>query len=96
MKGNEKGGAFVGKIVKIDGGLITVTNPNAQRTFRPYWRGGTPDAGGGFDKDLPAQFKNFAVGDRVRVRWTLEEHPRIDGNFRVCPLFSRKDGKERT
>lgn len=78
VKGNEKGGTFVGKIVKIDGGLITVKNPNAERTFRPYWRGGNPDAGGGFDKDMLARFKNFAVGDRVRVQWTLEEHPRID------------------
>ena len=78
--GVEKGatGVFTGKIVKKDGGKITVEGEQGRVTFFPYWRGGMPKDGGGFDKDMLRQREKFKVGDRVKIAWTMQEHQRID------------------
>ena len=76
-KEHEKG-VLVGKIVKKDGSKITVEGDGGSLTLMPYWRGGMPKDGGGFDKDMVAKLKKFEKGDRVKVEWTFEEHHRID------------------
>lgn len=40
----------------------------------PYWRGGMPKNGGGFDKAMMKQLESFQVGDSVKVTWVFEEH----------------------
>lgn len=52
-------------------------------TVMPYWRGGMPADGGGFDKEMVKQLEQFKVGDTVKVTWTFEEHYRIDKIERV-------------
>jgi hypothetical protein len=79
----EKGGEIVGKITKKDGAKITVKGEHETLTLMPYWRGGMPKDGGGFDKEMVAKLEKFKTGDRVKVRWTFEEHYRIDAIERV-------------
>lgn len=71
-------GTIAGEIVKKDGPKITVKGEKETLTLIPYWKGGMPKDGGGFDKAMVAKLKNFKVGDHVTVVWTFEEHYRID------------------
>ena len=73
-----KKGVITGVIVKIDGGKITVKGEKEEMVLMPYWRGGMPKDGGGFDKDMMEQIKLLKVGDKVTIEWTLEEHHRVD------------------
>lgn len=79
----EKTGEIAGKITKKDGAKITVEGEHQTLTLMPYWRGGMPKDGGGFDKEMVAKLAKFKVGDRVKIRWTFEEHYRIDAIERV-------------
>ncbi|HEY3321880.1 MAG TPA: hypothetical protein VGP72_15535 [Planctomycetota bacterium] len=45
--------------------------------YMPYWKGGAPKDGGGFDKDIVAQLKSIAVGSKVKLVFKTDEHPRI-------------------
>ncbi len=74
----EKSGTFTGRITKLDGGKVTIKGEQGERTFIPHWRGGMPDKGGGFDKEMLRRLKEFKVGDRVRVEWVFEEHYRVE------------------
>ena len=74
----ETKGQIAGLIIQKDGGKITVKGEAGQLTLMPYWRGGMPKDGGGFDKDMVKQLEQFKVGDTVKVTWTFEEHYRID------------------
>jgi hypothetical protein len=73
----ETQGRIVGKITKKDGSKITVAGGERELTLMPYWRGGMPANGGGFDKDMVRRLEEFKVGDRVRIKWEFEEHYRI-------------------
>ena len=79
----EKSGDLTGKITKKDGAKITVAGEHQTLTLMPYWRGGMPKDGGGFDKEMVAKLAGFKVGDRVKLHWTFEEHYRIDSIERV-------------
>jgi hypothetical protein len=73
----ETKGQITGKITTKNGGKITVKGEEGQLTLMPYWRGGLPKDGGGFDKDILKQLEQLSVGDKVRVTWVFEEHYRI-------------------
>ena len=73
----ETKGQITGKIMAKNGGKITVKGEEGQLTLMPYWRGGLPKDGGGFDKDILKQLEQLSVGDKVRVTWVFEEHYRI-------------------
>jgi hypothetical protein len=73
----ETKGQITGKITAKNGGKITVKGEEGQLTLMPYWRGGLPKDGGGFDKDMLKQLEQLSVGDKVRVTWVFEEHYRI-------------------
>lgn len=80
-KGDHKAGdkgVIVGEIIEKDGPKITVREEREKLTLMPYWRGGNPSDGGGFDKEMVARLKDFDRGDTVKVAWTFEEHYRID------------------
>lgn len=85
----ETKGQITGKITAKDGGKITVKGEEGQLTLIPYWRGGLPKDGGGFDKDMLKQLEKFSVGDKVRVTWAFEEHYRITKIEKL-----EKEGKE--
>ena len=71
-------GTIIGELTKKDGGKITVKSATETMNLVPYWRGGNPSDGGGYDKDMMKRLEGFKVGDKVKVTWTLEEHYRID------------------
>jgi len=48
----------------------------AQR-FRPRWIGGSPAAGGGFDKKMLAAIRETALGTRVKLTWEMPEGKRV-------------------
>jgi hypothetical protein len=70
-------GEIVGTITKLERGKVTVKNEQAELTVWPFWRGGMPKDGGGFDKDTLKQLASFKVGDKVKIAWVFEEHHRI-------------------
>lgn len=76
-------GTIAGKIVKKDGAKITVKGESETLTLMPYWRGGMPKDGGGFDKEMVAKLKKLETGDRVKAQWTFQEHCRIDAIDRL-------------
>lgn len=76
-------GDVTGIIKKIDGGKITVKSKDGTTVFIPYWRGGAPKDGGGFDKDMMKTLEEFKVGDKVTISWTMQEHQRIDSIIKV-------------
>ena len=76
-------GQITGQIVKKDGAIITVKNEKETLKLYPYWRGGMPADGGGFEKDMVRTIEKLKVGDKVTVRWTMEEHARIDAIEKV-------------
>ncbi len=71
-------GQIVGELIAKEGGKITVKGDAGPLSLMPHWRGGMPDKGGGFDKDIMRQLEKFKVGDKVKVTWSFEEHYRID------------------
>jgi hypothetical protein len=70
-------GEITGEIIKKDGAKITVKNEETELVLMPFWRGGMPADGGGFDKDMVKKLDGFKVGDKVKVTWVMEEHYRI-------------------
>jgi hypothetical protein len=81
----ETKGQITGKIVGKEGNTITVEGQDGRLALMPYWRGGMPKDGGGFDKEMVKKLEQFKVGDTVKVTWTFEEHYRIDTIERVGP-----------
>jgi ribosomal protein L21E len=78
-QGNEgETGKITGTITKIDGGRVTIKGAEKTLTVMPYWQGGSPKAGGGFDKGVMRQLEAFKVGDKVTVGWKFAEHYRIE------------------
>lgn len=71
-------GTIIGELTKKDGGNITVKSDTETMKLSPYWRGGLPKDGGGFDKEMMKRLEGFKVGSKVKVTWTLEERYRID------------------
>ncbi|MEN9362138.1 MAG: hypothetical protein RL095_3673 [Verrucomicrobiota bacterium] len=71
-------GTVSGSILSIERGILTLTTEKGRFRVLPYWRGGMPADGGGFDKETLKKLEGFKKGDKVSVAWTFEEHPRID------------------
>ncbi len=64
----QKGDAWI--VVKAEG------EREGQR-YVPYWRGGTPQDGGGYDKEMVAALKKVPLGTLVKLAWEFQEHRRI-------------------
>jgi len=72
----EKEGEVTGKIVAKAGGRWMDVKPEAGPTERytPRWIGGKD---GGLDKEMLAKMAERRVGDKVKVKWTYDEHKRV-------------------
>jgi hypothetical protein len=78
-QGNEgETGTLTGTITKVDGGKVTIKGGSKTLTVMPYWQGGSPKAGGGYDKGMMQQLSAFKVGDKIKVDWKFAEHYRIE------------------
>jgi len=61
------------------------------RRYLPFWRGGAPGEGGGFDRTMLETIRKLVVPNRVEVQWKQEEHRRI-----VSVRTSSSEGKSGT
>lgn len=93
-KEGEKG-TLTGEVVKKDGSKLTVSGGGKTLTFMPYWRGGMPKDGGGFDKEMVAKLKTIERGDHVKVEWTFQEHYRIDSITKLGGGERREEKKDK-
>ena len=78
----EKGrkGTVTGTLTAKGDGWIEVKADGEEkaRKYVPYWRGGNPNAGGGYDKDVVARIKETPLHSRVRIEWSFDERPRVE------------------
>lgn len=58
--------------------------------YLPYWRGGMPQDGGGYDKAMLDTLKHVYVLNRVKLAWEFQEHKRIVSIEMLIP--ATKDG----
>jgi hypothetical protein len=71
-------GTFAGLITEKGEGWLRVKAPTGEsERFTARWVGGLPDAGGGLDKDMVRAIAERRVGDKVELKWVLEERKRV-------------------
>jgi hypothetical protein len=56
--------------------MVRADGANESSKLMPRWVGGTPQQGGGLDKQMLATFRELKVGSRIEVKWLLDEHLR--------------------
>ena len=73
------GGTVLGILTAKGESWIEVKADGAAEADRylPFWRGGAPKDGGGFDKDMLKTIAGLRVPGRVELVWKMEEHRRI-------------------
>src|SRR5207253_529197 len=78
-KDDEKSGTVVGALTDKGPNWIEVKADGEEKARRyvPNWVGGTPQQGGGPDKEVVKTIKDLKPGSRVRVEWKFEERPRV-------------------
>ena len=76
----KRGGTVVGVVAAKGENWIEVKADGEEkaRRYTPYWRGGLPKDGGGFDKETLKQIKDVPAGSRVRLEWSFQERPRVE------------------
>ena len=71
-------GTMAGTVVEKGDNWIRVKAPGGEsERFMPRWIGGMPADGGGLDKEMLAQLANIKVGDKVQLRWVMDERKRV-------------------
>lgn len=72
-------GTVTGILVAKGANWIEVKADGEKEAHRylPFWRGGLPKDGGGYDATMLATIKKLVVPNRVKLEWELQEHPRI-------------------
>jgi hypothetical protein len=75
----KKSGTVVGTLTAKGDAWIEVQADGEEKARRyvPNWVGGTPQQGGGPDKEMVKTIKDLKTGSRVRVEWKFEERPRV-------------------
>jgi len=75
----KKSGTVVGTLTAKGDTWIEVKADGEEKARRyvPNWVGGTPQQGGGPDKEIVKVIKDLKPGSRVRVEWKFEERPRV-------------------
>lgn len=88
-----QGGTLTGILTAKGEAWIEVKADGAEAAVRyvPFWRGGNPADGGGYDKEMLQTIKRLVVPNRVKLTWEFQERPRI---FRVEIL--KPEGTEGT
>ena len=71
-------GTLVGQVTAKGERWIEVKPEGGKpQRFRPRWVGGSPAAGGGFDKKMLAAIRETALGTRVKLTWEMPEGKRV-------------------
>jgi len=72
-------GTLTGILTAKGSNWIEVKADGEQDAVRyiPYWRGGMPKDGGGFDKAMLETINKLVVPNRVKLSWEKQEHLRI-------------------
>jgi len=71
-------GKMAGTVVEKGDNWIRVKTPGGEsERFMPRWIGGMPADGGGLDKEMLAQLAKIKVGDKVELRWVMDERKRV-------------------
>ncbi|MBA4388189.1 MAG: hypothetical protein C0404_09425 [Verrucomicrobia bacterium] len=85
--GEPAGGTVSGILVAKGETWIEVKADGAAEAVKyiPFWRGGLPKDGGGFDKEMLETIKTLAAGNRVTLTWKMEEHRRIVSIKQLAP-----------
>ena len=78
VRATEDSGSTEGMLTS-KGEYFLMVKPESQEAlkFVPYWRGGLPRDGGGFDKDTLQSIKDVKSGSKVRVSWKQDDFKRI-------------------
>ena len=61
------------------------------KKYLPQWLGDVPSKGGGFDSTMLNTFENLVVGNRVWLRWSQDEHLRVEKIKIVEPRIKHGD-----
>ncbi|MCY3024387.1 MAG: FecR domain-containing protein, partial [Planctomycetota bacterium] len=79
LKAGEEGGTVTGILASKGDTWIGVRTEGQEEStlYMPYWKGGLPKDGGGFDKDTLALMKTLVLGSKVKLVWKLDEYPRV-------------------
>jgi hypothetical protein len=76
--GDAKSGTFAGTVSEKGENWIRVkTADGKSERFMPRWVGGMPADGGGLDKDMLRIIAAVKVGDKVEVKFVVDERPRV-------------------
>jgi len=71
-------GTVVGTVVNKGRAWIQIRSDSGKtHRYIPPWRGGSPRDGGGPDKQIVAAIRKLKAGNRVRVKWYVNDHLRI-------------------
>jgi hypothetical protein len=72
-------GTLVGTVAAKGPAWIEITGEDGKtQRYISEWRGGMPADGGGPDKEVVGQIQALKPGDRVRLRWHLDHHLRVE------------------
>ena len=72
-------GTLVGTVARKGRAWVEVRSETGKtERYIPEWRGGMPRDGGGPDAGIVAKIGQLNVGDRVSVKWYVNDHVRID------------------
>lgn len=76
----EASGTLVGVVTgKGQNWIVVKPEQGASERFMARWIGGPPDRGGGLDKEIVAKIARVKEGDKVEVKWIMDERKRVVG-----------------
>ncbi|MEC8044611.1 MAG: hypothetical protein VX130_08475 [Verrucomicrobiota bacterium] len=75
-----KEGIFVGYVLEVGEKFVDVQNKREGKPWRFYlpWKGGFPQNGGGYDKDVLLGLKEHQPTNPLRFEWSYDIRPRIN------------------
>jgi len=85
-------GTVTGILTAKGADWIEVKADGAREPIRyvPFWRGGLPREGGGYDQDTLKAIKSLVVPNRIKVVWEMQERRRIVSVEMLIP--EKKEG----
>jgi hypothetical protein len=81
------GGTVIGILTAKGETWIEVKAEGEKEAVRyvPFWHGGTPNQGGGFDRQMIEIIKKIPVSNLVKLTWQMQEHRRIVSLETIVP-----------
>jgi len=72
-------GTMVGTVVEKGKASVTIKSESGKTArYIPKWIGGAPSRGGGPEKRIVEAISRLRTGDRVSVKWYVDDHVRIE------------------